>query len=267
MKRIALLFCLLALATVGCRSGRDQTSYYPKDVPREWRTVKTDIKDSRYEISVEYITEKEYRKLSKQSYEYNYSMLDSTSEEYQRIRSMAIKGAPDDEIKSQLEGIDTTEGMEWSLIGIRKYPQVGQYELLFDQPYTMESVMMMGDKVDSIRLYGDLHSYSKDGFYACEEGKDSDFACTPEFYRFNPETQSMEYIGRYVDTRLALEEWGDTQEASLKWIAPRKLLCKGFKNPYENCWEWTPTGNTEKDYERNSNKPVYLIITLQKKQQ
>lgn len=264
MKRIILFSFLLSVMVAGCHSSQDSINYCPDDTPKEWRYVSVDMQDCLYEISVEFITEREFSRLNKKSYEYEYVELDSTSDECQRVRALAIKGAPSSEMKSRLDGSNTED--EWrQFIGIRKYPQSSQCELLFDRPNGEVSVMMTGNVVDSNYLYCDLHSYSMDGVYACQKWTDCDFCCGVTFLRFNPETNSMEAVGRYVDSRFAFEEWGDYEESSIRWIAPGKLLCKGYKNPYETCWGWTPNEEDMIDIESHLNQPVYLIINLKKK--
>lgn len=253
MKQIVVLASLFALWATGCRNNREVANYRPDDTPSVWRYVTTVMQDSLYGISVEFITEREFARLSKRSYEYECVELDSTSEECKRMHAQAIR-------------FEKSYDDEWGgLLGFRKYPQTDQYEMLFERPYGVKSLMVTGGEVVSNWLYCDLHSYSMDGIYAYVQWTDCDFACGVTFLRFNPETNGMEAVGRYTDSRFAFEEWGSDKESSIRWIAPGKLLCKGFKNPYETCWGWTPKADDVTEIESHLNQSVYLLINLKRR--
>lgn len=57
----------------------------------------------------------------------------------------------------------------------------------------------------------------------------------------------------------------------MKWIAPGKLLCKGFRDIYDKTWEWNDSISKSKGevdseaYDCRLGYPVYSLITLTKK--
>ena len=129
---------------------------------------------------------------------------------------------------------------------------------------------MRGNKADTTIMDSQGSSYAKNGIYAGFAGQDCDFRCDIQFYLFDKSSKRMVYVGQYINYHWAFDEFGGENNYGLiKWIAPNKLLCKGFRDVHDDSWEWNDSISKIKDYKGDRTSrygyPVYSLITLTEK--
>ena len=223
-----------------------------------------------YDCVFQYISQKEYDSLLCVSYEM----------EHQRIALESAKGKeliakaqdPTTEIGKFLQkylndGIEVDEASEpVDITGIKYYKQTNQYEV---KTYFIGDIsyMVTDNKADTTIIDSQGSSYAQNGLYAGYVGHDNDFRCDIQFYLFDKSSKRMVYVGQYINYHWAFEEFGgENNNGSIKWIAPNKLLCKGFRDVCDESWEWNDSISKVKDYKGDRTSrygyPVYSLITL-----
>ena len=222
-----------------------------------------------YDCSFQYITQKEYDSLKCLSYEMEHQKIDMKSAKAQELISMAQN--PSTEIGKYLkkylnDGEDADYSEPAEIIGISYYKQTDQYEV---KTYYIGDIsfMAMGNKADTTIMDSQGSSYAKNGIYAGFAGQDCDFRCDIRFYLFDDSSKRMVSVGQYINYHWAFEEFGGENNYGLiKWIAPNKLLCKGFRDIHDDSWEWNDSISKIKDYKGDRTSrygyPVYSLITL-----
>ena len=228
-----------------------------------------------YKLEFKYITQKEFDSLKYFSYEMEHQEIDLKSAKAHEIISMAQN--PSTEIGKYLkkflcDGIDTDEETEpVDITGIIYYKQTDQYEV---KTYFVGdndlSYMVTGNKADTTIMASEGSSYAKNNLFAGWVGHDCDFCCDICFYLFDKSSKRMIPVGEYQNYHWAFEEFGgDNNESFIKWIAPNKLLCKGYRDVCDESWNWNDSISKIKGYEGDRASrygyPVYSLITLTEK--
>ena len=226
-----------------------------------------------YKLEFQYITQKEFDSLKYFSYEMEHQEIDLKSAKARELIAMAQN--PSTEIGKYLkkflnDGIDTDEEMEpVDITGVIYYKQTDQYEA---KTYIIGDIsfMVMGNKADTTIMASQGSSYAKNGIYAGFAGHDCDFRCDIQFYLFDKYLKRMVYVGQYINYHWAFEEFGgDNNDSFIKWIAPNKLLCKGYRDVSDESWKWNDSISKIKDYKGDRTSrygyPVYSLITLTEK--
>ena len=215
-----------------------------------------------YKLEFQYITQKEFDSLKYFSYEMEHQEIDLKSAKAQELISMAQN--PSTEIGKYLkkylnDGEDADYSEPAEIIGISYYKQTDQYEV---KTYYIGDIsfMAMGNKADTTIM----------AIYAGFAGHDCDFRCDIQFYLFDKSSKRMVYVGQYINYHWAFEEFGgDNNDSFIKWIAPNKLLCKGYRDVCDESWEWNDSISKIKDYKGDRASrygyPVYSLITLTEK--
>ena len=226
-----------------------------------------------YDCVFQYISQKEYDSLLCISYEMEHQKIALESAKGKELIAKAQD--PTTEIGKFLQkylndGIEVDEASEpVDITGITYYKQTNQYEV---KTYFIGDIsyMVTDNKADTTIIDSQGSSYAKNGIYAGFAGQDCDFRCDIQFYLFDKSSKRMVYVGQYINYHWAFEEFGgENNNGSIKWIAPNKLLCKGFRDVCDESWEWNDSISKIKDYKGDRTSrygyPVYSLITLTKK--
>ena len=273
MKKIVL--GISALLFIACKN-QNIKEYVPED--DQYFVVHADSGShyfpdkGMYKLEFQYITQKEYDSLKCLSYEMEHQEIDLKSAKARELITMAQN--PSTEIGKYLkkflndgEDVDYSEPAE--ITGITYYKQTDQHEVKTSYIGDI-SFMVMGNKADTTIMASQGSSYAKNGIYAGFAGHDCDFRCDIQFYLFDKSSKRMVYVGQYINYHWAFEEFGgENNNGSIKWIAPNKLLCKGFRDVLDESWEWNDSISRIKDYKGDRASrygyPVYSLITLTEK--
>jgi hypothetical protein len=273
MKKIVLVISVLLF--IACKN-QNIKEYVPED--DQYLVVHADSGShyfpdkGMYKLEFQYITQKEFDSLKYFSYEMEHQEIDLKSAKARELIAMAQN--PSTEIGKYLkkilnDGEDADYSEPAEIIGISYYKQTDQYEV---KTYYIGDIsfMAMGNKADTTIMDSQGSSYAKNGIYAGFAGQDCDFRCDIQFYLFDKSSKRMVYVGQYINYHWAFEEFGgENNNGSIKWIAPNKLLCKGFRDVCDESWEWNDSISKIKDYKGDRTSrygdPVYSLITLTKK--
>ena len=273
MKKIVL--GISALLFIACKN-QNIKEYVPED--DQYLVVHADSGShyfpdkGMYKLEFQYITQKGFDSLKYFSYEMEHQEIDLKSAKAQELISMAQN--PSTEIGKYLkkylnDGEDADYSEPAEIIGISYYKQTDQYEV---KTYYIGDIsfMAMGNKADTTIMASQGSSYAKNGIYAGFAGHDCDFRCDIQFYLFDKSSKRMVYVGQYINYHWAFEEFGgENNNGSIKWIAPNKLLCKGYRDVCDESWEWNDSISKIKDYKGDRTSrygyPVYSLITLTEK--
>ncbi len=271
-----ILFGISALLFIACKNPNIK-EYVPEEDP--YKIVEANGGSSffpdngMYNCTSQYITQKEFDSLKCLSYEMEYQKIDLKSAKAHELISMAQN--PSTEIGKFLkkylnDGIETDEETEpVDITSITYYKQTDQYEV---KTYFIGDIsfMVTDNKADTTIMASQGSSYAKNGIYAGFAGHDCDFRCDIQFYLFDKSSKRMVYVGQYINYHWAFEEFGgDNNDSFIKWIAPNKLLCKGYRDVCDESWEWNDSISKIKDYKGDRASrygyPVYSLITLTEK--
>ena len=276
------LFALPALLFIACKN-QEIREYVPKE--DQYVTVHNNggsyffPDDGMYGLTSQYISKEQYDSLKSFSYEMEKENIDLKSAKAKELMALTrdtttLIGNLLREYLYDENDVDDVWGPNGlgAIHRISYYKQTDQYELNIPQPIETISFMLNGEKADTTFLKSEDSSYAKNGLYAGRVGQDCDFCCDICFYLYDESNRRMVPVGQYQNLHWDFCEYsGENDSGEMKWIAPGKLLCKGFRDIYDKTWEWNDSISKSKGevdseaYDSRLGYPVYSLITLTKK--
>ena len=271
-----ILLSMSVLLFIACKN-QDIKEYVPEEDP--YKIVQANggssffPDDGIYNCTSQYISQKEYDSLLCLSYEMEHQKINLESAKAREIITLAQDTTTTigKYLRKYLnDGVDVAETSEpVDITDITYYKKTNQYDV---KTYYIGDIsfMITGNKPDTTLMASQGSSYAKNGIYAGFAGHDCDFRCDIQFYLFDKYSKRMVYVGQYINYHWAFEEFsGENNNGSIKWIAPNKLLCKGYRDVSDESWKWNDSISKIKDYKGDRTSrygyPVYSLITLTEK--